>query len=153
MSIVEKRGNILKARTQAIVNPVNIMGIMGAGLALQVKKKYPEVFESYKKACFDKSIIDRGYHIYRINEYKGPEFIINIPTKKHYFDMSDYYSIEKNVETLVSLVLDMDIRSISIPALGCGCGGLDWNIVKEIIRSKMETLRNISIYLYGPRGK
>lgn len=153
MSIKEIKGNIFKAKTQAIVNPVNIMGIMGAGIALQVKKKFPEVFESYKKACYDKSIINRGYHVYRIRDQDNLEYIINLPTKKHYFEMSDYFSIEKSIETLISIIYSMEIRSISIPALGCGCGGLNWNIVRTIIKSKMEILENVSIYLYSPRGK
>ena len=102
--IFEKKGNILKAKTQAIVNPVNIMGVMGAGLALQIKKKYPVVFESYKQACFDKSIVEKGYHICWIGSNKGPEYIINIPTKNHYRELSSYGIIIENIITLKNII-------------------------------------------------
>lgn len=129
--IIINKGDIFDQNTQAIVNPVNCVGVMGKGLAKQFKEKYPENFHAYKTMC-DKGKVQIGQMFVLHNavlRYKDP-IIINFPTKDHWRNDSKMEYIDSGLESLRLMVGLMNITSIAIPALGCGLGGLDWNEVK-----------------------
>ena len=115
--------NIFDADTQVIVNPVNLVGVIGAGLAKEMKEKYPSMFESYKNVC-DRGLFKEG----QLQLYKHEDkWILNFPTKKHWKDASDLEHIEKGLQNFVRTYEERDITSITFPKLGCGLGGLDWD--------------------------
>lgn len=140
-----KGGNILQENTEAIVNPVNCVGIMGKGLALEFKKRYPKNFIAYKEAAKDRQIrLGRVFvcdnWVFDGEEGKNPRYIINFPTKYHWSDKSSLNHISDGIWDLMHVVHQYRINSISIPALGCGLGGLDWQDVKDIFDNQLDVL-------------
>ena len=137
------KGNIFYSKDEAIINPVNLMGVMGKGLALKFKKFYFNNFRLYKDACIKKEIdIGKSFVCKEKNKY-----IINFPTKVHWSNPSKYEYIEKGLDDLKNIILKYNIKSISIPPLGCGLGGLDFDKVKKIIEKKLsKTEININVY-------
>lgn len=124
-----QKDNIFNYECDAIINPVNTVGVMGKGLALVFKQKYPKNFEFYKQHC-----LNNQFQIGKILTYKENDiFIFNFPTKKHWRDPSQISYIKEGLISLKEEILYNQIRSINIPALGCGLGGLEWSIVKEIL--------------------
>lgn len=135
----------MESNAQALVNPVNIVGVMGKGLALQFKKTFPLNYKLYKKACENKYIqIGRPFLT-----FDSGKIIINFPTKVDWKNPSKYDFIIKGLETLKKQIEIFDIKSIAIPALGVGNGGLEWPKVKQIIEDKLKDL-TIDIYIYEP---
>ncbi len=147
-------GDVLKADVQALVNTVNCVGVMGKGIALQFKQKFPENFREYKKVC-DRGdlepgrlfVFDRGE---LFEEKQEPQYVINFPTKTHWRKPSRLEYIEQGMDALVEEVQQRDIESIAIPPLGCGNGGLDWEDVGAIIERHMEALPDVRVVLYPP---
>lgn len=128
------RGNILKAKTTAIVNPINCQGAMGAGLALQFRNTFPDNYRAYRLACVSKEIESGRMFVFeRENPEDGPRIIVNFPTKVHWRDKSRLEDIRIGLDALVEEVQRLGIRSIAIPPLGCGLGGLEWSEVKPLI--------------------
>jgi len=130
-----KKGNIFKEKVEAIVNPVNTVGVMGKGLALQFKKRYPEMFKEYRELCNQ----EHEFYIGCIHSYYVPNeerYTINFPTKKHWRDPSKLEYIEIGLDTLHSVIVENDIKSIAMPLLGCGLGGLNPNEVIEAIKKE-----------------
>ncbi len=144
------KGDILKSKTDAIVNPINCVGFMGKALAKKVKDKYPHNFKVYKEVCNENNLNIGEILTYPIPSKEKPDFIFNFPTKYHYKDDSKLEYIEKGLNQLRSEILYLNINSISIPALGCGLGNLNWNEVKNVIFKKLDDLKEINIYLYEP---
>ena len=143
------KGDIFTAKTQAIVNPVNCVGVMGKGLALKFKQKYPDCFISYQKECSEGRIVLGKVFVFD-NKTKCPRYILCFPTKDHWRDSSILDNIERGMNNLVfSVFLDYNINSIAIPALGCGLGGLLWSEVKPIIHKYMSKF-NIKTLIYEP---
>jgi O-acetyl-ADP-ribose deacetylase (regulator of RNase III) len=132
------KDDILTHNSEYIVNPVNCVGVMGKGLALQVKLKYPNVFRVYKEAC-NKGLVKVGKMLVVDN-------IINFPTKQDWRNPSKLEWIESGLKDLRQLIIDRNIQSISIPKLGCGLGGLDWHDVKPLIDKYLSGL-NCTILL------
>jgi O-acetyl-ADP-ribose deacetylase (regulator of RNase III) len=143
------KGNILKSEAQALVNSVNNVGVMGKGIALQFKKVFPENFKKYKAACDRKEIEIGKLFVTKENSIYGEKIIINFPTKKDWRKPSEYIYIEKGLDALLRFIRDNDIKSIAIPPLGTGNGGLVWEKVKRLIEDKLGNL-NIDIYIYEP---
>jgi O-acetyl-ADP-ribose deacetylase (regulator of RNase III) len=144
MSIELGHGDLLTAKVDALVNPVNTAGVMGKGLALQFKKAFPDVFTAYKKA---KLAIGRMHVVERAH---APRFVINFPTKQHWRDPSKLEYIESGLVDLVARVRDLGITSIAIPPLGCGLGGLDWADVKPLIVDAFAPLP-VRVVLFEPQ--
>lgn len=150
MTIVRGTGNLIEADVDALVNTVNTQGVMGKGLALQFKKAFPDAFRSYERACKAGEVVPGKMHIVR--RLTAPRFIINFPTKKHWRNPSKLEYIRDGVGDLVEQVRALEIRSIAIPPLGCGHGGLDWADVKPIIERAFAELPDVRVLLYEPVG-
>jgi len=149
--IITTKGNILKSNAQAIVNPVNTVGVMGKGLALQIREKFPNVYNIYRNACkLGKVQIGKMFVVSTgLDSY--PEYIINFPTKKHWKEKSKLWYIQQGLDDLIEVIQQRNIHSIALPAIGCGLGGLDWNVVYEIIDMKLSGLPDsIAIFVYEP---
>ena len=148
--ITFKTGNILDSEAQALVNTVNTVGVMGKGIALQFKKAYPNNFEAYRNACKSGEVkIGKLFISKDSNLNSGEKVIINFPTKEHWKNPSEYDFIEKGLDDLVQKIAKGNIKSIAIPPLGAGNGGLEWHKVKQIILDKLENL-NIDVIVYEP---
>lgn len=144
------KGDMLNADVQALVNTVNTVGVMGRGVALQFKQAFPENFKAYKKAC-DKGEIRLGHmFVFDCGGLQNPRYIINFPTKKHWRGRSQYKSIEQGLAALVAEIRRLEIRSIALPPLGCGLGGLDWNQVCARIEAALAPLTNVEVLVYEP---
>lgn len=130
LELIEK-GNIFNSSCEFLVNPVNCVGVMGKGLALEFKNKYPLNFEIYKKACDNASFHIGNLLIVPVDN----KFIVNFPTKKHWRNKSDLEFIKIGLEELKVAIKDFNIKSIALPKLGCGLGGLDWNEVFDLIKN------------------
>ncbi|MCE6996946.1 macro domain-containing protein [Saccharothrix sp. S26] len=148
--IIEQKGDLLAADVDALVNTVNCVGVMGKGLALQFKNRYPENFEAYARAC-KRGEVDLGrMFVVELHSLAGPRYIINFPTKGHWKSNSRLEDIERGLEDLVEVLGNLDIKSIAIPPLGSGNGGLDWAQVEPIIRSTLRDLSDVDVHLYPP---
>lgn len=146
------RGDILKADAEALVNTVNCVGVMGRGIALQFRKAFPENFRVYKSAC-DKKLFHPGQMlVYDLNRFENPKYVINFPTKRHWKGKSKIEDIEAGLKALVEEVNQHNIRSIAIPPLGCGLGGLEWEQIKPMIQKAFGALPDVHVLLYEPEG-
>lgn len=144
-----RKGDIFESGTAAIVNPVNCVGVMGAGLAMKVKQKYPTVFAQYKAICDNKTF--HPGHILPITTVGRTKWIINFATKDHYKDPSQIAFIQKGLYGLRGFLRYSEIESIAIPALGCGLGGLNWKEVRPLIVNYLEPISNsCKILIYEP---
>ena len=142
-------GNILDSHCQALVNTVNLVGVMGKGIALQFKTRFPENFRAYQEACRNRTI---GIGRLLLTEHvtlTSRQYIINFPTKTHWRLPSEYDYIASGLTDLLRMVDQYHIRSIAIPPLGSGNGGLDWSRVKPMIERAFEG-RDIEVHLYEP---
>jgi len=147
------KGNILDSDAQALVNTVNTMGIMGKGIALQFKKAYPNNYSAYEKACQNNEIkIGKMFVTEDSNTASGERIIINFPTKTNWRKPSEYTYIEEGLEDLIKVIEEKKIKSIAIPPLGAGNGGLKWEKVKKIIEQKLLHL-GLDVYVYEPTAQ
>lgn len=144
-----KQGNLLAETTEALVNTVNCVGVMGKGIALQFKQAFPENFREYKKAC-DAKTVHPGQMFVVATDRLLPKYIINFPTKRHWKGKSKIEDIESGLIALVEEVKRLEIRSIAIPPLGCGNGGLDWTEVKPLIVQAFAELSDIEVIVFEP---
>ncbi|MGY5732404.1 type II toxin-antitoxin system antitoxin DNA ADP-ribosyl glycohydrolase DarG [Vibrio chemaguriensis] len=145
-------GNILKDSSEAIVNTVNCVGVMGKGLALQFKKAFPDNFKLYKSACDRKEIKIGKVFITESGDMFNKKFIVNFPTKDHWRGKSKYEYIESGLDDLVTKIREYGIKSIAIPPLGAGLGGLDWTKVKSMIIDKLSPLVDVEVFIYEPNS-
>ncbi len=145
-----KQGNLLLEKADAIVNTVNCVGIMGKGIALQFKKAYPDNFRQYESACKKGQVILGKMFIVNLNTLVQPHYIINFPTKLHWKSDSKIENIEKGLLSLSEDIKRLNIKSIAIPPLGCGFGGLKWEDVKPKIESILGTLKDVRIVIFEP---
>jgi O-acetyl-ADP-ribose deacetylase (regulator of RNase III) len=146
-------GNLLEAPAEALVNTVNTEGAMGKGIAAQFKRAFPEMFRLYEQDCKLGLVKVGKMHVVDLGGLVGgPRWIINFPTKKHWRAKSRIADIKSGLEALVQTISELQIRSIAIPPLGCGYGGLDWREVRPLIESSMRSLQNVEVFLYPPEG-
>src|SRR5436190_13109579 len=128
------RGNLLKDRAQALVNTVNTVGVMGKGIALQFRQAFPEMHRAYERACKSGEIRLGKVHVFDLGGLVGgPRWIINFPTKGHWRSRSRLSDVQAGLTDLVNKVRQLGIRSIALPPLGCGNGGLNWEDVRPCI--------------------
>lgn len=136
-------GNIFDSPAQTLVNPVNTVGVMGKGLALEFKKRYPKMFEEYKKQCRDGWLYVGSFMLWRAKDH----FVLNFPTKKHWKDPSSLIYVEAGLLSFVNEYESYGVSSIAFPKLGCGNGGLDWKAVKPVMERYLQELP-IDVYIY-----
>jgi O-acetyl-ADP-ribose deacetylase (regulator of RNase III) len=144
------KGNLLDANVEAFVNTVNTVGVMGKGIALQFKDAFPNNFSAYEKACKSKWLEPGKLLVVREPVFEGEKIIINFPTKTEWFQKSKYEYIEKGLAELVSVIKKEHIKSIAIPPMGCGNGGLKWEKVKPLMIQYLSALNNVEIIIYEP---
>ena len=145
-----RTGNLLGAEAEALVNTVNCVGVMGKGIALQFAKKFPEMLSSYKQACKDKELKPGTIHVYELDDLLLPRLILNFPTKRHWKARSRMEDIASGLDALVRVIQERNIKSIAIPPLGCGNGGLEWAAVSSLIQEKLESLEDVNILVFPP---
>jgi len=141
-----KKGNIFESTCEAWVNPVNCIGVMGSGLALAFKIKFPDMFKEYKKICDEQKLFPGLVHIYCS---ENPKYIINFPTQDDLSPSRIVY-ISSGLVNLAYEVKHLDIKSIALCALGCGLGGLKWENVKPLIECFAESLPDTMVEVYEP---
>lgn len=146
------KGNIVKFQTEALVNTVNCVGHMGKGIALQFKKAYPDNYEAYRKVCNAKELRPGKMFVYKLDTLVNPKYIINFPTKRHWREKSRIEYIESGLKELLKVIREFGIKSIAVPPLGCGLGGLDWDTVKPMIVSAFRELPEVEVLLFEPAG-
>ncbi|RZD78738.1 Appr-1-p processing protein [Streptomyces albidoflavus] len=150
--IRESEGNLLGADTEAVVNTVNTVGVMGKGIALQFKQAFPENYKEYKAAC-EAGEVRLGEMFVFDSHTLGPRrYIINFPTKQHWRAKSKIADIERGLAALVEVIQKLHIGSIAVPALGCGNGGLDWSEVRPMIYEAFGRLPDVEVVLFPPTG-
>ncbi|WP_329077534.1 macro domain-containing protein [Streptomyces niveus] len=150
--IQESQGNLLEADAEAVVNTVNTVGVMGKGIALQIKQAFPENFKQYKAAC-DRGEVRVGEIFVHDAHHLGPRrYVLNFPTKRHWRGKSRIEDIQAGLDALVEVVKKYNIESVAIPALGCGNGGLDWDDVRPMIHGAFEPLSSVKVLLFPPSG-
>ena len=143
-------GNLFESNSQAIVNTVNTVGVMGKGIALQFKKYFPNNFKIYKNACDNKKLtIGKLLVFEEENLLTGRKIIINFPTKDHWRDPSEYNYVRLGLIELVKLIKERSLQSVSLPALGAGNGGLQWARVRELIEEYLSDV-DCDILVYQP---
>lgn len=151
MSITLTHGDLLKQKdVDAIVNTVNCVGVMGKGIALQFKKKWPDNFSEYTKACKSGELRPGKVHIYQLKKSNHPLFIINFPTKDHWKEKSKIEYIIDGLRDLIQQIKQRGISSIAIPPLGCGNGGLSWTLVKPLIEDAFRQVPEVNVKLFEP---
>lgn len=150
--IENTKGNLLTADAEALVNTVNCVGHMGKGIALQFKQAYPDDFKAYARACRAGEVKPGRMFIYETGLLMNPKYVINFPTKRHWRGPSRIEDIEAGLDALARDVERLGIRSIAVPPLGCGHGGLDWDVVRPMIVRAFERLPDVRVLLYAPLG-
>ena len=146
-----RRGDILEAQAEALVNTVNTVGVMGKGVALQFKRAFPDNYKAYAKACKRDEVEVGKVFVFDRNTLENPRYIINFPTKRHWRGRSKIEYIQTGLEDLVRQIRDLDIRSIALPPLGCGYGGLDWDEVRALIEEASGRLPDVEFFVYEPQ--
>jgi O-acetyl-ADP-ribose deacetylase (regulator of RNase III)/uncharacterized protein YwgA len=141
-------GDILKSKAQTLVNTVNCVGIMGKGIALEFKERFPEMFKDYEERCNRKEIRVGQPYLYK--SLFGQQ-IVNFPTKEHWKSISKTSDIESGLNYLLAHYKDWGVTSIAIPPLGCGNGQLEWKVVGPLIY-KMAKQMDIPVEIYAPYG-
>lgn len=145
------QGNLLTSDTEALVNTVNVVGVMGKGVALQFKQAFPANYRDYRAACQRKDVRLGTMHVWDSGQFGDRRYVINFPTKGHWRSPSRIEDIEAGLANLIEVVSDLEIRSIALPALGCGNGGLDWADVLPLIERALGDLP-IRAVVYPPAG-
>lgn len=145
-------GDILTAKTDALVNTVNCVGVMGRGIALQFKKAFPGNFKAYAAACKRNEVQTGRMFVYETGQLAGPRYIINFPTKVHWRGKSRLEYIESGLDALVADIRRLGIRSIAIPPLGSGLGGLAWTEVRPLIDRALAEVPEVEAEVYEPVG-
>lgn len=145
------RTNLLYSDAEALVNTVNTVGIMGKGVALQFKEHFPLNYRLYKKACETGEVKLGRMFVTETAQLDGTKYIINFPTKADWRSYSKLSDIAEGLDDLVRLIHEKGIKSVAIPPLGCGNGGLDWKDVKPLIVSKLSPLEGaVQIEVFEP---
>lgn len=146
------RGNLLEAGTEALVNTVNTEGVMGKGIALQFKRAFPENYLYYRKACERGEVEPGRMLVFETGWLNPPRYIINFPTKRHWRSPSRLEDIEAGLRDLIAEIQRRGIRSVAVPPLGCGNGGLHWAEIRPRIERALESIPEVAVQLYEPVG-
>jgi O-acetyl-ADP-ribose deacetylase (regulator of RNase III) len=147
------QGNLFDSQAEALVNAVNTVGVMGRGVALEFKNRFPENYLAYRVACKREEIVVGKMFTFELNRetsLEQPRWIINFPTKQHWRNPSKLEFVCDGLEDLVRVIESHSIRSVALPALGCGTGGLEWKTVRELIEAALEPLDHVAFKVFEP---
>lgn len=147
------QGNLLEAPVEAVVNTVNTVGVMGKGIALMFKERFPENSRSYEAACKANEVRVGSMFVTPGVELDGPRWIINFPTKEHWRNPTKLEWVESGLPALREEIARRGIRSVAIPPLGCGNGGLEWAVVRPMIEEALGDLEGVEVVVYEPTAK
>ena len=147
-----KTGDILTEQAEALVNTVNCVGAMGRGIALQFKRAFPENFKAYAARCKQEKMQPGKVFVFETDELFHPRFIFNFPTKRHWKGKSRMEDIESGLVSLAEEIRSHQIRSIAIPPLGSGLGGLEWREVRKRLETTLKDFENVKIVIFEPGG-
>jgi O-acetyl-ADP-ribose deacetylase (regulator of RNase III) len=125
---------------------------MGRGIALQFKNAWPENFKAYQAACRRDEVQPGRMFMFELGQLTSPRWIVNFPTKRHWKGKSRMEDIDAGLQALAAEIRQRDIRSIAIPPLGSGLGGLDWTQVRPRIEALAAQLPDVSVRVYEPNG-
>lgn len=145
-----RTGNLFDADTEVLTNTVNCVGVMGKGIALEFKNRYPAMFELYRSACRKGGVQTGAMWIWNTSTVTNPRYIFNFPTKEHWRNPSKLEWISAGLDDLKIRVIMLGVKSIALPALGCANGGLRFEDVRELIFEKLNDL-DASVVLYEPQ--
>ena len=148
-----RSGDILESGAEALVNTVNCVGVMGRGIALQFKNAFPQNFKAYAVACKREEVQPGRMFVFETGQIMPPRYIINFPTKRHWRGKSRIEDIDAGLKALVAEIRARRIRSIAVPPLGAGLGGLDWLAeVRPRIETALRQLDDVQVIVYEPNG-
>lgn len=145
LSII-RNGDIFSSSCQTLVNPINCVGIMGKGLALEFKNRYPLMFDKYKDLCNNNLLSIGKLWLYK-DEESGKN-ILNFPTKNDWKESSSYEYIELGLNKFTDTYISRGITSIAFPMLGCGCGNLNRDMVLDILLKYLYRCDNLIVEIY-----
>jgi O-acetyl-ADP-ribose deacetylase (regulator of RNase III) len=151
MTIEFKKGDILRAEAEALVNTVNCVGIMGRGVALQFKNAFPGNFKAYAAAC-KRGDVQPGRMFVFETGMLAPKYIINFPTKRHWRGKSRIEDIESGLKALAHEIRRRNIRSIALPPLGAGLGGLRWQQVRPLVEEALGDIEGLQVVVFEPNS-
>lgn len=147
------QGNLLDTRAEALVNTVNTVGVMGKGIALMFKERFADNYQRYAAACKAKEVHTGRMFVTEVRELDGPRWIVNFPTKQHWRAPSRLEWITAGLQDLRRFISEHGVKSIAIPPLGAGNGGLDWADVKPLIEAALGDLDGVEIMVFEPTEK
>lgn len=141
-------GNLFESEMQTLTNAINVVGVMGAGIAKEFKKRYPEMFKDYQGKCDANQVVVGKPYVWRPSN-SDRKWVLNFPTKKHWRGGSKIEWIEEGLDYLIANYKDWGITSLALPALGCSLGGLDWEKVKPLMIDRLGKLE-VPVEIYQP---
>ena len=144
------QGNLLEARVDAVVNTVNTVGVMGKGIALMFKERFPENYKAYAAACKAEAVRVGQMFVTASVELEGPRWIINFPTKQQWYQPTRLEWVRSGLVALKNVIREKQIKSIALPPLGCGNGGLDWAVVRPLIEATLNDLSGVEVLIFEP---
>ena len=148
-----KRGDVLREPVEALVNTVNCVGVMGRGVALAFKRAFPENFRAYAAVCRRGEVRPGAMFVFETGQVAGPKYIVNFPTKRHWKAKSHMEDIVSGLAALAGEIRSRGIRSIALPRLGCGLGGLGWTEVRPRIEDALAPLDAVRVVIVEPAGQ
>lgn len=148
--ITFSQGDLLDAPAEALVNTVNTVGVMGKGIALMFKENFPENYRAYAAACKAGEVATGRMFVIERSHLTGPRWIINFPTKANWRFPSKMAWIEEGLADLRRVIEEKGIRSIAVPPLGSGNGGLNWADVRPRIEAALGNIPNVEVIVYEP---
>jgi O-acetyl-ADP-ribose deacetylase (regulator of RNase III) len=146
MTVTVRPGDLFRSDAQTLVNTVNTVGVMGKGIALEFKKRFPEMYVEYVQRCQANQVRAGEPYLYR---RLTPPWIINFPTKEHWRSVARLSDIVLGLEYLEAHCKEWEVTSLAVPALGCGLGQLEWRVVGPILYRHLSTLE-IPVELFAP---
>ena len=149
MSVIVKKGNIFDEPVEALVNPVNCEGAAGRGLARAFRDRFPENHHAYRTACHESRLTPGRLLVYETG-LPQPLYIVNFPTKRQWRSQSKLGYIDAGLGDLIDQVQRRGIRSLALPALGCGLGGLDWQVVMPLIFKAALLMPEVRVTIFEP---
>lgn len=148
MIVFEKQGNIFDSTLDALVCPVNTVGVMGKGLALQFKEQFPGLERSYRNVCYKTDLFARaGFFVWSADPRHK---VVCVPSKRHWRYPSKLEWVDRSLFSLAQNYDSHGIQSMAVPAVGCGEGGLEWQEVRKLIHEHFGEHHPLPVGIYCP---